>query len=303
MPSAQAIALSTFMRMLVKPSFSAMRNVIDMRNGAVKWLDSAARLEPDMQINAEKLSHCEAEWIGARGVKTDRVVLYIPGGAFVVRTPGMHRALAGRIARSAHARALIVFYRLAPEQPFPAGLEDCLEAYQRLLDDGIPPSRIIIGGDSAGGCLTLAVLLALRDRGRPLPAGAFAISPVTDLRNHKRGSRTRNQRADPLLSTLHSSRLNVHEVYVGGDKKLLANPLVSPLLGDFTGLPPLMFQVGSTEVLLDDSRLVVEKARDAGTEAHVEIWADMPHVWHGWPLPESKRAIAHLADFIRQRCP
>jgi acetyl esterase/lipase len=123
------------------------------------------------------------------------------------------------------------------------------------------------------------------------------------LRDHQRGSRTSNRRADPLLSTLHSSRVNVHEVYVGGDRKLLSDPYVSPVLGDFTGLPPLMFQVGSTEVLLDDSRLAVEKARHAGTMANVEIWADMPHVWHGWPMPESKRAISHLADFIRQRCP
>jgi epsilon-lactone hydrolase len=303
MPSAKAIALSTLMRMVVKPSFAAVHDVDDLRTGAIRFFNRVSKIDAGMSVEPARLTHCDADWVFPRGIQTDRVVLYIPGGAFVVRTPGLHRTLCGRIAKGAHARALIVFYRLAPEHPFPAGLNDCLEAYERLLADGVPASRIVIGGDSAGGNLVLAALFALRDRGRPLPAGAFAISPVTDLRNHKRGSRTKNQQADPMLSTLHKNKLNIHELYISGDKKLLEHPSVSPVLGDFSGLPPMIFQVGSSEILLDDSRLAVDRARRAGADAMVEIWAKMPHVWHAWDLPESRRAIAHLADFVRQHCP
>jgi len=303
MPSSRSAVLSTLMRMAVKPSFAAIKDVHELRSGAVQFFDRVSRLQRGMTVEKAPLAHCDADWVFPDKIKTDRVVLYIPGGAFVLRTPGLHRALAGRIAKSAYARALVVFYRLAPEHPFPAALEDCIEAYERLLADGVAPSRIIVGGDSAGGNLTLALLFALRDRGRPLPAGAFALSPVTDLRPHNRGSRTTNQQADPMLSSLYKSRLDFHGLYVAGNTKLFEDSRVSPVLGDFTGLPPLMFQVGSTEILLDDSCLAVEQARRAGASAAVEVWAEMPHVWHGWNLPESKRAISHLTDFIRQHCP
>jgi epsilon-lactone hydrolase len=303
MPSSKSLAVSTLMRIVAKPSFATMHEIDDLRSGAARWFDRVSRMDSGIALDQARLSSCDVDWVYPEGIESDRVILYIPGGAFVVRTPGPHRALAGRIARAAHARALVVFYRLAPEHPFPAALDDCVEAYETLVDQGVPPARIVMGGDSAGGCLALAALQLLRDRGRQLPAAAFALSPITDLRSHKRGSRTRNEHVDPMLSALHKYRLKPHELYVNGNRKLLENPLVSPGLGDFSGLPPLLFQVGSTEILLDDSRLAVEKARDAGTEATVEIWADMPHVWHIWSLPESRRAIAHLADFIRQHCP
>lgn len=291
------------MRLTVKPSFAAMDDVESMRSGALRLLNRISIPEAGLSTESAPHSACDVEWVFPHNIKTDRVLLYIPGGAFVVRTPAMHRVLAGRIAKAAHARALVVFYRLAPEHPYPSALDDCVEAYKSLLAQGIPSSRIVVGGDSAGGNLTLALLVALRDQGRPLPAAAFAISPVTDLRGHTHGSRTVNQLADPLLSTLHRHRLNVHELYVGGNKKLLKLPTVSPVLADFHALPPLMFQVGSTEILLDDSRRAVEKAQADGVAAALEIWSDMPHVWHAFNLPESRRAIAHLADFVRQHCP
>jgi acetyl esterase/lipase len=303
MPSLSAIALSTLMRMVVKPSFAAMHGVEDLRGSAARLFNRVPVLAAGTCTAPAPLPTCAAEWVYPRGIETDRVVLYIPGGAFVMRTPRVHRALAGRIAKAAHARALVVFYRLAPEYPFPCGLDDCIAAYEGLLADGIPSSRIVVGGDSAGGNLTLALLCALRDRGCALPAAGFAISPVTDLRDHMRGSRTANQQADPILSTLHRNRMNVHELYVGRDRKLLEHPNVSPVLADFSGLPPMMFQVGSSEILLDDSRLAVDKARRAGSAAVLEIWSHMPHVWHAWNLPESRRAIGQLGDFIRGHCP
>lgn len=295
------MARNPFLLILAKKR--QLHDVENLRNSVPRLVDRIAPVESGLSIKAVSLSAYDAEWVQPQGVATDRHVLYIPGGAFCVRTPVMHRALAGRIAKTANARALIVFYRLAPEHPYPCALQDCINAYESLLSQGIPEDRIVVGGDSAGGNLTLALLLALRDRHRALPAAAFAISPVTDLRRHTRGSRTRNQLADPMLSTLHRHRLNIHELYVGGNKALLKQPNVSPILADFRGLPPLMFQVGSTEILLDDSRIAVEKAQRDGVDAQLEIWSDMPHVWHAWNLPESRRATAHLADFVRQHCP
>lgn len=303
MPSFSAVALSTFMRMVVKPSFAAVQGVEDLRGNALQLLNRIPVSSAGLCTVPAPLSTCSVEWVYPRGIETDRVVLYLPGGAFVMRTPRVHRALAGRIAKAAHARALVVFYRLAPEHPFPCGLDDCIAAYESLLADGIPPSRIVVGGDSAGGNLTLALLLALRDRGCALPSAAFAISPITDMRDHLRGSRTTNQEADPVLSTLHRNRVDVHQLYVGGNRKLLEHPSVSPLLADFAGFPPMMFQVGSSEILLDDSRLAADKMRRAGSAAVLEIWSNMPHVWHAWNLPESHRAIGQLGDFIREHCP
>ncbi len=302
-PSLKAVGLITLMRMIVKPSLATMQHVEELRSGAARWFGRISAPDPDTTVKAAPLSQCDADWVYPRNIETDRVLLYLPGGAFVVRTPDLHRGLVGRVAKAAHARARIVFYRLAPEHPFPAGLDDCLESYEELLAGGIPPARIVIGGDSAGGCLVISMLQSLRDRHRPLPAAAFAISPVTDLRKHTRGSRSRNEERDPMLSSINRNRLNLQGLYVAGKEELLQDPRVSPLLGDFRGLPPLFFQVGSTEILLDDSRLAVDKALAAGTKATVEIWANMPHVWHMWRLPESRRAIAHLADFIREHCP
>ena len=185
------------MRMVVKPGIAAMREVDDMRTGAARWLDRISSLDSDMSMDDARISHCDVDWVYPKGIETDRVLLYLPGGGFVVRTPDAHRALAGRIARAAHARALVVFYRLAPEHRFPAALDDCIEAYETMIAQDVPPSRIVLGGDSAGGCLALAALQVLRDRGRPLPAAAFALSPVTDLRGHMRGSRTSNEYFDP----------------------------------------------------------------------------------------------------------
>lgn len=169
--------------------------------------------------------------------------------------------------------------RLFPEHPFPAGHEDSVGAYRQLLDLGIAPTRIVLSGISAGGGMALGVLLALRDCGVPLPAGAILMSPLTDLTDPHDGSRVANAAQ-------------------------MSNPYVSPAFGDFTGLPPLFFQVGSTEILLDDSRRCAALARAAGVRAECEVWQEMPHRWQGLPVgPESRRAIEHCADFVRECCP
>lgn len=248
------------------------------------------------------LSHCAAEWLRAKGARTDRVILHFPGGAYVARLPNMERSLLARLCTAANARARLVFYRLAPENPFPAGHEDCIGAYRQLLELGIGPDRIVLSGISAGGGMALGVLLALRDRGLPLPAGAVLMSPLTDLTDPHDGSRIENAARDSVLS--HKRGTEMRAMYVGGDTGKMAHPYVSPAFGDFTGLPPLFFQVGSTEILLDDSRRCAERARASGVTAELEVWKEMPHGWQGLPVgAESQRAIEHCADFVRERCP
>lgn len=248
------------------------------------------------------LPHCDSEWLRARGAKTDRVVLHFPGGAYVARLPKMERAMMARLCTAANARARLVFYRLAPEHPFPAGHDDSIGAYLQLLELGISADRIVISGISAGGGMALGVLLASRDRGLPMPAGAVLMSPLTDLTDPHDGSRVENAARDSVLS--HKRGTEMRAMYVGGNTGKMAHPYVSPAFGDFTGLPPLFFQVGSTEILLDDSRRCAERARAAGGTAELEVWKEMPHGWQGLPFgTESQRAIEHCADFVRERCP
>jgi epsilon-lactone hydrolase len=242
--------------------------------------------------------------VRAKGGRTDRMLLHFPGGAYIMRMPHMERALVSRICRAANAHARLVFYRLAPEHPFPAGHEDCVGAYGQLLELGIRPDRIVLSGISAGGGMALAVLMAVRDAGLPLPAGAIAMSPLTDLLDPRTetSSRVANARHDPVLSSHRG--MAMRDLYVGKATDRLTHPYVSPVYGDFAGLPPLLFQVGSTEILLDDSKRCVERARDAGVDAEVEVWHRMPHGWQGMPfVPESERAVERIGDFVRGCCP
>jgi acetyl esterase/lipase len=258
----------------------------------------------DVRIDVEPgLSHCDAEWITPALGEAERVVLHLPGGAFMTRFERAERVFLARLCRAAHARGRLVFYRLAPEHPYPAALEDCLEAYRQLLDLGVEPRHLFVSGMSAGGCLALAMLLSLRDEGVPMPAGAVLMSPATDLtEGAESGSRVDNASRDALLSLEHGDE--IRRLYLGGRTELAADPGVSPVRGDFSGLPPLFFQVSNTEILLDDSRRCAERAQRAGVPAEVEVWDRMPHGWQALsPTPESGRAIGRLADFIRERCP
>lgn len=264
------------------------------------------RLNPpptDVRIDRRRLSECDAEWI-TTGRNTDRAVIYFPGGAWVLRSPNTHRRIAAKLATQANVDVLLVFYRLAPEHPFPAGLRDCVEAYETLLDDGVVPSRIVIGGDSAGGNLTLATLLALRDGNAPMPAGAFALSPCTDMSLAEGGARWSMREFDQLIAELEG-RIDADPrlMYTAGNAELLDHPYASPLRGDLTGLCPLLLQVGGAEFLVDQSTLFVDKARAAGVDAEVEVWEGQPHVWHAMPFPEAERAFEHLGDFVRRCCP
>jgi epsilon-lactone hydrolase len=218
-----------------------------------------------------------ADRISTRSSQSGHYVLFLHGGGFIAGSPSLYRQLTWRIASAARARVLSLDYRLAPEHPFPAALDDAVAAYRWLLAQGAGAGRIAVMGDSAGGGLALSLLLRLRDEGVPLPAAAVALSPWTDLALTGR-SFTTNAGADPR------------------------SPYASPLYGEPAGLPPTIIQVGSDEVLRDDAVRMAERMRAAGCRVELEIWPRMPHVWHLFApvMPEAHRAILRIGSFISE---
>ncbi len=208
----------------------------------------------------------------------------------------IERRMAAHICQAAASRALAVDYRLAPEHPFPAALEDCLTVYHWLLKNGTSPENIVIAGASAGGNLTLAMLLSLRDAGDPLPAAAVCISPVTDLAGTGESFLAKQ---DPALTAEFVLTMNRH--YAGNQD--LRSPLLSPHYGNLRGLPPLLIQVGEDEILLSDATRLADNARAAGVDVSLVIWPKMWHVWHLFApsLPEAQLAINAIGTFIRER--
>jgi len=222
-------------------------------------------------------------------------ILYLHGGGYYFCSPRSHRAITFGLATRSNASVFSLDYRLAPEHRFPAALDDSVAAYRRLLGDGVPAQSIAIAGDSAGGGLALATLLALRDAGDPLPAAAVLFSPWTDLTCSGESMRTNDGR-DPMY---HASIFpRVAAQYLGSADA--RNPYASPVFGEFEGLPPLLIQVGDTELLLDDSTRIATKARAAGVRVELEIRRNVPHIFQIWTpfMPEARDALAHAAAFI-----
>jgi acetyl esterase/lipase len=239
-----------------------------------------------------------AEWIAASGAADDRVILYLHGGGYVMGSIATHREMVSRLSKAAKARALALDYRLAPEHPFPAAVEDATAAYRWLLSQNIKPSRIVVAGDSAGGGLTLATLVALRDAKVPLPAAGVCISPWTDMEGTG-ASMTTRAKADPVVQK--QGLLGMAQLYLGG--KDPRSPLAAPLHADLAGLPSLLIHVGDAETLLDDSTRVAEKAKMAGVKVDLEVWPEMPHVWHLFApfLPEGQQAIDKIGQYIQTK--
>lgn len=235
-----------------------------------------------------------AEWVSLKGGSRQPVILYFHGGGYCIGSAETHRDLVSRLCRAAKAQALSVDYRLAPEDPHPAAVEDGVAAYRWLRKQGIPAGSIAVAGDSAGGGLTLATLLALRDAGDELPAAGICISPVTDLAKEGESMRTRID-LDPMVNPQSSTRYA--QMYLsGGDTKA---PLASPLYAKLKGLPPLLIIVGTSEVLFDDSTRFAKKAKEEGLTCELEVWEEMIHIWPFFAeLPEARRAIDRMAAFI-----
>lgn len=239
----------------------------------------------------------QAEYICAAEASDDRVVLYIPGGGFILPPSNGARAFAAAISRESGACVLMPHYRLAPEHPFPAALGDCVRAYHWLRDQGVAASRIVIMGDSAGANLTLTTALALRDGGEELPAASISLSPITDFTLSGETFRTKADR-DPLL-TSDTVKYTVQS-YTDNGAVDLRDPLLSPLFADLEGLPPTLLMVGSQEVLLSDSIRMAGQLRADGVPTKLEIWPGMPHAWYSAVegLMEYRLTIRHISDFI-----
>ncbi len=252
---------------------------------------------PDVRREPVDAGGVPGEWIVAPGAEDERVIFYLHGGGYTIGSINTHREMISRLSRAAGARALAIDYRLAPEHPFPAAVEDSTAAYRWLLSAGVDPARLVIAGDSAGGGLTVATLVALRDAGDTLPAAAVCISPWVDMEGLGESMTTKVE-VDPMIDPIALPR--EAKAYLGdADPR---TPLAAPLYADLTGLPPLLIHVGTSEVLLDDSTRLAERAKAAGVDVVLEPWDEMIHVWHFFAsmLPEGQQAIDRVGEFIRE---
>jgi len=287
-----------FQRLRESPAFGTSGFDLDgLREGM------ATRREPT--INAVRCIRSEidsipCEWVIAAGADPELRLLYLHGGGYVSGSGSFYLAMAARLSAAARCVVLLPDYRLAPEHPFPAALEDCIRAHEWLTASGpggpAPAKATFIAGDSAGGGLTLATLLALRDRHAPLPTAGIALSAFADLTLS--GESIRSEAAfDPVMSPRCLPQFV--SLYLGDTD--VHHPFASPVFGDYTGIPPLLFQVGEHEIIRDDSVRAAAKARAAAVEVTLEIWPGMFHVFqsHEPLLPEGRDAIEHIAAFMR----
>ena len=263
------------------------------------WDDLFAASRITASIEPASVGGVKAEWVCAPATRREQAVLYLHGGGFKIGSINSHRELMANISDAAGCRVLGIDYRLAPEHPFPAALEDVLATYEWLRSEGYQPRELAFAGDSAGAGLALSAMLALRDAHRPLPAAAVLMSPWTDLTASGPSYQSRAD-ADPIYR--RSMILMMAGAYLGPDGDARA-PLVSPLFGDLNGLPPMLIQVGDREIVLSDSVLLAEKARAAGVEVAVEIWEGMIHVFQQFPaeLVEARQALQSAGLFLRGR--
>ncbi len=257
---------------------------------------ASMKLPKGVTVRKDIINSMYAEWIVPEHAVEGKVLLYIHGGGFISGSCNTHRVHVAKFAKGSGLTALVFDYRLAPEHPFPAALDDCVEAYGRLLEQGYKPRDIIVGGESAGGTLTLSLLLALKERGTGLPGAAFSISPVADVRCLADSFR---YNAGNDIAPMGSWDLWT-KMYIDKNDPLL--PLLSPLMGDFAGLPPLCICVGTHEIHLDDCENVAAKAQEQGVDVCLMKW---PGMVHAFPLlsplfPEAKKAMDEICEFARK---
>lgn len=255
-------------------------------------------LDIDAPVEATAMGGVPGEWVSPRSSGEGGAVVYLHGGGFTAGSCRTHRRLAADIARAAGVPILVVDYRLAPEHPCPAAIDDAVQVYCGLLEHGFAGDRIVIGGDSAGAAIALAALVQLRDSRDALPAGACLLSPWLDLSLSGPTLRSHAER-DPL-TTEAALRLAALHYLAGRDPR---DPIASPLFADLHGLPPLLVQTGGEEILQADATRLERRADEAHVECQMEIWEGMWHVWHAWAdaVPEARQAITRVGEFVR-RC-
>ena len=262
------------------------------------YLGHPAPLPEGTHIEPVEVDGIPAAWISPPDADPERVLLYLHGGGYILGSIKSHCDLVARLSSASGVRSLQLDYRLAPEHVFPAAIDDALTAYRWLLTRGTKPEHIIVSGDSAGGGLTLALLQSLRDKHMPMPAGAVLLSPWTDLVGTV-GSRTAREDVDPIFTAREINGLA--SFYVSNEDA--HNPLISPIYADLHGFPPLLIEVGSDEVLLDDSLQIAEHARAANVPVELTVWEGMWHVFQqfAYTLPEGQQSLANMGRFIRNQ--
>ncbi len=294
MPSAEHEAIIESMKS--QQSGHAPSTIAEMRAGMAEMVGYFEGLDfpPDVKQEPVLAAGVPGFWFTPPSPRPRAAILYLHGGGYVMGSVATHRSLIARIARASGVRCLALDYRLAPEHPFPAGIEDACASYRWLQAEGIPASGIVIAGDSAGGGLTLGTLVALRDAGEKLPAAAVCISPLADL-ELTGDSATRGDIDDPMVG--REATFVMAEAYLQGSSA--RDPRASPIHADFKGFPPLRIEVGTREILLDDAKRVAARARAAGVDVELELGDGLTHVWQLHPhLPESAESVARIGRFV-----
>lgn len=301
MASWQARLTNLLLRWVVKPSLKRERELKRERIEAVRrrgvwcarWLVKPVK---GTAVHPVHEAGVRGEWVLAPGARDDLAVLFIHGGGFMIGSPAIYRHLVSRLSQSAGCGIFSLDYRLAPEHPYPTALEDVIQAWRWLTSGPLGATQVAAAGDSAGGNLLLAALLRLSKSGQALPAAVAALAPWTDL-SVSGDSVATNRRADPyipaeLLRPVAAAYLQ------GADPRA---PEASPLFGDFSGFPPMLIHVGSTEVLLDDALRLGRSAKQSGVDVTVKSWQGLPHVFQLFsPLvPEGRRSLQELGAFLR----
>jgi acetyl esterase/lipase len=263
-----------------------------------RWLTRMMPTALGVRVEADEITGLYVEWLTPKTRMDGKLLLYLHGGAYVIGGCDMHRQMVSHIARAGRIRALLPEYRLAPEHRFPAAIDDAVAVFKSLLDMGIQAEDIVFAGESAGGGLALATLLALRDAGDPLPAAAVLLSPFLDLTGSGDSMRTRATQ-DPWFRA--QDLPIVANLYCEPHQRRF--PLVSPVFADIEGLPPMFVQVGDDEILLSDSERITDACIAAGIEVELEVWPEMWHVFQVFVgnMPESRQAIDNVGRYIRSR--
>src|SRR5579862_7946428 len=287
--------LDSLLQMMKAQPILQAPSLADQRAG---FEQMAGMFPVDADIKREPVTAngVKAEWVSAPDADAGRAILYLHGGGYVIGSINTHRSLAGRLSRAAKARVLVIDYRLAPEHPFPAAVDDSVAAYRWMLAQGLKPSRIAVAGDSAGGGLTVATLVAIRDAKLASPGAGVCLSPWTDLEGVGDSMKSRAS-IDPMVQRDGLLEMAAH--YLAGQNP--RSPLAAPLYADLTGLPPLLIQVGTAETLFDDSTRLAERARKAGVKVTLEPFENMIHVFQVFApmLDEGQQAIDKIGEFVR----
>ncbi len=293
MPSARGRLIYQIFRLLAPRTDK--KTSIEQQRANLEGVAKFQRMPPGIEVQPANASDIAVEWLRPTGTGDGRAILFFHGGSYTMGTFNTSRPFAALVAHASKTPTVLFQYRLAPEHPYPAALEDATATYRWLVTQGISPHNVIFAGESAGGGIAMATAVSLRDQGDPLPAAIVCLSPWVDLGLTGESITTR-ARADPMMNWM---RLQSNAArYVGQNDP--HSPLISPIYADLHGLPPMLIQVGDHETLLSDSVRLADRARQAGVDVTLEVWEGMWHVWQsfGGLVPEGKQAMDKIAAFI-----